>query len=157
PMPLAPPRPVLPDGSTPPPSQAEIPLPYPEVKFALDSGTVTTKRINGSWQVWAGPRMLKDLGNSEADAKDVVRLLRELHPTEWVSIGSPRPVVEYGLIQGRPPVSHLLPRMTIPIDLRAVRVEPIKGVWCLRDEDNILFNFGMHKADADQALAVVRK
>src|SRR4029078_9075255 len=37
------------------------------------------------------------------------------------------------------------------------RVEQVKGVWCLRDECNILFNFGLHKADADQALAVVRR
>jgi len=30
-------------------------------------------------------------------------------------------------------------------------------MWCLRDDGNILFNFGINKEHADQALAVVRK
>jgi hypothetical protein len=47
--------------------------------------------------------------------------------------------------------------MVIPVSLQAVRVEPVRGVWCLRDDDNILFNFGANRAEAEQALAVVRK
>ena len=120
-------------------------------------GPTILKRLGGSWQVWAGQRLVRDFGNDETSAKDVARLLRELHPTEWARIGSPRPVVEYGLINGRPPVVGGFPKMTTPIDLRAVRVEAVKGVWCLRDDDNILFNFGTRRADAEQALAVVRK
>ncbi|MDB5310611.1 MAG: hypothetical protein JWO38_4813 [Gemmataceae bacterium] len=150
-------RPGLPDGSTTLPFQTEMPLPYPEDKVPLDVGAVTLKRINGGWQVWAGQRVLKTLGDDEVGAKDVVRVLRELRPTEWAAIGSPRPVVEYGLTNGRPPVVAGFPRMVVPVDLRTVRVEPVKGVWCLRDDGNILFNFGLHKPDADQALAVVRK
>jgi hypothetical protein len=156
PMPLAPTQPGLPDGSTLPPP-TEVVLPYPEDKFPLDSATVTMKRINGSWQVWAGQRLLRDLGNDERAAQDVTRTLRELHPTEWARIGSPRPVVEYGLVNGRPPIVGGFPRMLVPIDLKTVRVEPVKGVWCLRDDGGIHFNFGSNRADADQALAVVQK
>jgi len=136
---------------------SDVPLPYPEDKFPLDAGSVMLKRLGGSWQVWAGQRLVRDLGNDETSAKDVTRLLRELRPTEWARIGSPRPVVEYGLINGRPPVVGGFPKMTTPIDRRAVRVEAVKGVWCLRDDDCILFNFGANRADAEQALAVVRK
>jgi len=151
-------QPGFADGSTPPPfTPVETPLPYPEAKYPFDAGAVTLKRAAGSWQVWAGPRVLKDLGDDETGAKDVVRVLRELRPTEWAGIGTPRPVVEYGLVNGRPPVTAGFPRAVVPIDLRTVRVEPLKGVWCLRDDGSILFNFGLRKADADQALAVVRR
>ena len=146
-----------PKGAAVPPLQLEVPLPYAEEKLPLDAGTVTLKRVNNSWQVWAGPRLLKDLGDQEESAKDVVRALRELRPTEWVGIGGPRPIVEYGLINNRPPTTAGFPRAVVPIDLKTVRVEPVKGVFVLRDDENILFNFGLKKADADQALGVVRK
>ena len=29
--------------------------------------------------------------------RDVARVYRDIRPTEWVTIGSPHPVVEYGL------------------------------------------------------------
>lgn len=151
-----PPAPALIDGTA-QSGRVETPLPHPEDKAAIDAGTVTVKRVNGTWQVWAGQRPLKNLGADETGAKDVVRVIHDLHPTEWAVIGSPRPVVEYGLTNGKPAFTAGFPRMVVPIDLRTVRVEPVKGVWCLRDDGNILFNFGLHKADADQALAVVRR
>jgi hypothetical protein len=153
---VAPPPPGLSDGSTLPPP-TEVVLPYPEDKLPLDAASLTLKRVNGSWQVWAGQRMLRDLGNDETAAQDVTRTLRELRPTEWARIGSPRPVVEYGLINGRPAIVAGFPKMVVPIDLKTVRVEPVRGVWCLRDDGSILFNFGASRADADQALAVVQR
>ncbi len=152
PAPLA-----LPDGTVNSASRVETPLPQPESKFSVDPGAMTMKKINGSWQVWCGPRPFKNLGSDEAGAKDIVRLLHDQHPTEWVSIGSPRPIVEYGLIDGRPSSGGSFPRGVVPVDLRTVCVAPIKGVWCLKDDGNIHFNFGLNKGDADQALAVVRK
>jgi hypothetical protein len=122
----------------------------------IDPTAVTVRRVNTGWQVWAGRRLFKDLPG-EADGPEVARVIRELRPTEWAAIGSPRPVVEYGLINGRPPIAGGFPKMIVPIDLATVRVEPVKGVWCVRDGDSILFNFGFARADAEQALAVVRK
>ncbi len=148
---------VLPDGSTIAVVPAETPLPFPENRHPIDARNVTLQRMNGSWQVWAGQSVFKDLGNNETNAKDVVRILRDLRPTEWVGIGSPHPVVEYGLINGRPTAPTGFPPAVMPVDLRTVRVEPVKGVWCVRDDANILFNFGLNKPDADQTLAVVRR
>ena len=48
-------------------------------------------------------------------------------------------------------------KVILPIDLRAARAEAIRGVWCVRDDDNLLLNFGTDKAGADQAVAVIRK
>ncbi|MBY0514815.1 MAG: hypothetical protein K2P78_12990 [Gemmataceae bacterium] len=136
---------------------ADLPLPFPEERFAIDANAVMLKRVGASWQVWAGPRVLKDLGPNEDAAKEVVRVIRDLRPTEWCAIGSPRPVVEYGLTNGKPILSAAFPKTVVPIDLLSARVDLIKGVWCLRDDENILFNFGPRRPDAEQALAVVRK
>jgi hypothetical protein len=117
------------------------------------------------------------------DARDALRVYRDLRPTEWATIGAGKPIVEYGLINGRTPLSMEVPtgndkrstlpilptgdsgplatgagaKQIVPIDLRTVRVETIRGVWCLRDDSNILLNFGVDKPDAEQSLAVVRK
>lgn len=149
--------PALPDGSVLPLPRAETPLPKAEDKFPVDPAVLTAKKVNGVWQIWGGSQAIRTVGPDEIGAKDVVRLLQDQKPTEWASIGSPRPVVEYGLVNGRPPVHNGLPRGVIPIDLRTVRLDPIKGVWCVCDDSNILFNFGLNKADAEQAVAVIRR
>lgn len=188
----------------------EIPLPQPENKMPLNAAEVSLKRVSGGWQLWHGQKVLRDFGDHEADARDAARVYRDLRPTEWVAIGGPKPVVEYGLVNGRAAMTAGLPaaddpknpasgggtglpggplpggalpggrlpgpagaglgggfggpavtgagaKQVIPIDLRTVRVEPVRGVWCVRDDDNLLFNFGANKGDADQALAAVRR
>ncbi|HVL13938.1 MAG TPA: hypothetical protein VM529_15320 [Gemmata sp.] len=169
----------------------EIRLPQPENKFAVNASDVSLKRVQGGWQLWMGHKMLRDFGDREADARDVFNAYKDLRPTEWVSIGGgPKPVVEYALVNGRPPVSLGVPgtqsapaafgtgggtpggfgglqqgpavtgagvKAVVPIDFKTVRVEAVRGVWCLRDDRNIHFNFGPAKADADQALAVVQR
>jgi hypothetical protein len=165
----------------------EAPLPQPEQKTPLSTPDVQVKRVVGGWQVWAGQRMMRDLGDNETTARDLARVLRDQRATEWVSIGTgPRPVVEYGLFNGRPlaagaavdpkgdpnaqspngvvnasssgpTVTGAGAKAVLPIDLRTARVEPIRGVWCVRDDDTLLLNFGADKASADQAIAVIRK
>jgi hypothetical protein len=150
-------QPGLPEGTN-PLTPRDVPLPFPEEKLPLDGSRVTMKRDAGSWQVWNGPRLFRDLGASENDAKDLVRSLHAMHATEWVTIGgAARPVVEYGLVNGLPSVVAGFPKNVLHIDLQKVRVEAVKGVWCLRDDDHIHFNFGLRRQDADQTLAVIRK
>ncbi|HUR55984.1 MAG TPA: hypothetical protein VMZ71_17745 [Gemmataceae bacterium] len=156
-VPNPPTQPGLPEGAN-PLTPRDVPLPFPEEKQPLDGSRVTMKRDAGSWQVWNGAKLFRDLGASENDAKDLVRSLHAMHATEWVTIGgAARPVVEYGLVNGLPSVVAGFPKNVLHIDLQKVRVEAVKGVWCLRDDDHIHFNFGLRRQDADQTLAVIRK
>jgi hypothetical protein len=183
--------PGYPGGAHPVAQPQEIPLPQPENKVAVRAADISLKRTYGGWQLWAGQKVLRDFGERETDARDVLQVYRDLRPTEWVTIGSPRPVVEYALVNGRPPatlgasgpgsdqadangqgnnglvatptgfggpvVTGGGAKLVVPIDLRSVRVEAVRGVWCLRDDNNIHFNFGLAKGDAQQALAVVQR
>jgi hypothetical protein len=56
-----------------------------------------------------------------------------------------------------PAVTGAGAKQILPIDLKSVRVEAVRGVWCLRDDYNLHLNFGPAKTDADQALAVVQR
>lgn len=159
----------------------EVPLPYPEAKMPVNVRDVSLKRVSGGWQLWNGFKMVRDFGDRENDARNALRVYKDLRPTEWVTIGSPRPVVEYALTDGKSPTTLGTPGRDdqgngagvvtsggpvvtgagatniVPIDLRSVRVEAVRGVWCVRDDDNLHFNFGPVKADADQAVAAIRR
>ncbi|MDY3563581.1 hypothetical protein R5W23_005195 [Gemmata sp. JC673] len=162
---------------------SQMPLPYAEQKFALRATDVAVRRTISGWEVWTGQKVLRNTGESEASAQDLARVLRELRPTEWVAIGGAKPVVEYGLTNGRPAVTGgavpeakeggtgevlqsggaSTPRagaggakFVLPIDLRSTRVEPVRGVWVVRDDSNILLNFGTDKGGAEQAGAAIQ-
>lgn len=152
--------------------------------MALNAMDVQVKRVIGGWQLCTGQKVLRDVGDNETNARDMARVFRELRPTEWVTIGGTKPVVEYGLINGRPAlppgaadskndpnadpnvgqsrsdtpiVTGAGAKVILPIDMRTTRVEPIRGVWCVRDDNTLFFNFGTDKAGAEQTIAVIRK
>jgi hypothetical protein len=188
PDPTRPTAPQLPQANKPAPLLGEaVPLPFREEKFAISALDVTVKRATGAWQVWAGQRMLRDTGDaptSEATARDVARVYRDLRPTEWVTVGTgARPVVEYGLTNGKPAATVVPPdgkndpqsgvqqaggtngplatgagaKVVRSLDLKTVRAEAVRGVWVVRDESNLLLNFGPDKAGAEQATAVIQR
>lgn len=187
PDPTRPTAPQLPQANKPTPLEgAAVPLPFREEKFAVSALDVTVKRASGAWQVWAGQRMLRDTGDtptSEATARDVARVYRDLRPTEWVTIGGQRPVVEYGLTNGKPAAVMAPPdgkndpqsgvvqaggangplatgagaKVVRALDLKTVRAEAVRGVWVVRDESNLLLNFGPDKGGAEQAAAVMQR
>src|SRR5262249_3236724 len=88
---------------------AEITLPYAEQKMALSVLDAQVKRIIGEGQVVAGQKIIRDVGDNEMNARDMARVFRDLRPTEWVTIGGAKPVVEYGLINGRPTAAPVMP------------------------------------------------
>jgi len=155
---LAPSAPVVPE--TPQdlrPIRTEAALPSAEQKFPIDPVTLSLRRLGDSWQIWAGQKLLRSFGNSEVDAREALRVMRGLKAYEWASIGVPTPLLEYGLRDGKATVVMGIGRASLPIDLRSVRAEKVKGVWVLRDAENLLLNFGTHNAEAEQAAAVVQK
>lgn len=159
-------------------------------RVPLKVADLTLKRLvtgadSASWQIWSGHRLFRDFADDEESARAVLTTLRDQRPEEWFLLGSPHPLVEYGLINGQPPL--MLGRMgrgeprlggpstslqsntyrplmsgaglhiILPIDLRTIRLEQIHGVWVLRDDHNLLINFADQQAAGEQALAAIRR
>lgn len=155
-VPRTPALPVAPPNVVAPPTQLSA-LPYPENLTPIDPGLLTARRTATGWQVVHGTRVFRETGEDEAAAKEVVRVLREQRPTEWVVIGSGRPVVEYGLQNGKSPLLSGSPRTVTGIDLKTVRLDAVRGVWVVRDDAGIHLNCGLTRADAEQAVAAIRR
>ena len=119
--------------------------------------TAEVRWEDGRWLLRAGGIVLKDFGRREADAREALRIVRALHLTEHGTVGTPRPVMEYWLSQGRAPGGLVAGLWTLSFDPAALVVQQREGQWCLGDERRTLFFFGVHSDEARQALAIIRR
>ena len=135
----------------------EVTLPQKEVVGRIDANSMSVRRQNERWVVMNGLTTVRDFGSSREEADEFVKVLRELRPTDWGTVGTSRVVVEYALTNGVAATPSFSPKTSVTVDLGSVRVEQVRGVHVVRDDQNILLNFGQAKEDAEQALAVIRK
>jgi hypothetical protein len=135
----------------------EVALPQKEVITRIDANSLTVRRQNERWTVTNGTSTVRDFGSGRDDADEFVRVLRELRPTDWGAVGTTRVVVEYALTNGTASIPAFSPKTNVAIDLASLRTEVVRGVNVVRDDQNILLNFGPAREDAEQAVGVIRK
>jgi hypothetical protein len=157
--PAVPPSPGAPPAAPPnPPATPAAPAaPTPEHLVAFDGLTTDLKWTGRAWQLTSGDVVLKDFGRREVEARQALRLVRELGLNQYGTVGGPNPVLEYWLTDGKAPAGLVTGLHTLPLDPAALKVEQTQGQWCLRDARRVLFNFGDKESDARQALALVAK
>jgi hypothetical protein len=138
-------------------SAQTAPSPQPvEQLLRFDYRLTELEWIGGRWQLRAGSIWLKDFGRREKDARQALRLIRELRLTQYGTVGKPQAVMEYWLADSRAPQSLPTGLHTTTFDPQALRVEYIQEQWCLRDATHVLFSFGAHAEEAQRALAIIR-
>src|SRR5262249_7086077 len=138
------------------PPAPNLPVTLAENLSNFDDRLADLHWTDGHWQLSAGSQLLKDFGRRESDARKALALIRELHLTQHGTIGSPRPIVEYWLSDGRVPTEALPGLRTMPVDRTTLRAEQVQGFWCVRDERSTFFNFGSHRDEAEQTVAIVK-
>jgi hypothetical protein len=111
----------------------------------------------GHWQLWSGNDLLKDFGRRESDGRQALTLIRELRLTQRGTVGSPRTIMEYWLADGQAPTTMFPSLRSFPIDQHTLRTERVQGYWCVRDNNQVFFNFGTHQDEAERALAILKK
>ncbi|MBL8795695.1 MAG: hypothetical protein JNM56_17450 [Planctomycetia bacterium] len=127
----------------------------PLVKF--DCRELELRRVRDRWEVRGGANFVKDLGTNEADAKEALRLIRELRLSEHGTIGTRQPVIEYWLADKQPPVGMVARHRQCVIDLKSLQVVSIHGHWCVRDNRQLWFNFGVCEQDARQTVELLQR
>lgn len=134
-----------------------ISLPHAETLINVEPSSFLLRRQAGSWQLFAGSLLLHDFGDDRETAQDALQAIRGFRVSQWGRIGSPRVIVEYGLVDGAPSPWAAAPRIWLPVDLSSLKAEQVRGTWVVRDRENILLNFGVSQADADQTVAVAKR
>jgi hypothetical protein len=144
-------------AATPLPKTIATPAAPLEKLTMFDYRSVVLEWVDNHWQLRAGNVWLKDFGKREKEAREAVRLIRDLHLTQHGTIGTPRPVMEYWLTDGRAPQATQTSLRTVPFEPQRLRVERVQDQWCLRDDQHSFFTFGAHEDEARQALAVIQQ
>ncbi len=140
------------------PEPAVPSLPAPENLLTFDTQRVeVTHDLNTGWHLVVDGTVLKDFGSREGDARAALKLVRDLGLNQRGTIGSPMPVMEYWLHDGKAPHGATAGLQVYSLEPAALRVEQVQDHWCLRDAQRMLFDFGLSSADAQQALGVIRK
>lgn len=113
--------------------------------------------VNNRWVLRSGDTFLKDFGQRYQDGREALRVIQRLKLSQRGAIGNPLPIMEFWLADGKAPKTLGSGLRLSPIETESLRVEKIHGNWCIRDNQQILFNFGIQKACADQAVDVMRR
>jgi hypothetical protein len=133
------------------------PPPVAEQLVSFDPRLAELQWINKRWQLTAGGVLLKDFGRQETEARAALRLLRELGVNQLGHVGTPQPVMEYWLRDGQAPDGLTSGVRVVLLDLATVRAEERQTHWYVRDASRVLFDFGTHADEAQQAAALIRQ
>ncbi len=145
-------------SSAAPPAPTTAPEPPPvEDLTSFEGATARLEWVDRRWQLMAGDRVLKDFGRRESEARQALRLIQSLGLTQRGTVGRPTPVMEYWLAAGAGPQGLTPGLRLLPLDPATLRVEKVQVQWCLRNDQRVLFNFGVHPEEARRALAIIRK
>jgi hypothetical protein len=144
--------------TTAPSAPAVAPAASPtENLISFDGSQAELRWENGTWVLAAGSVRLKDFGNRPVEAREALRLVRELRLNQLGTVGGPRPVMEYWLTDGQAPAGFHTGQQLQTFNPDALKVEQFEGHWCVRDGDHILFAFGPHVDLAQQALGIIQR
>src|SRR5262249_29254188 len=131
-------------GTSAPASPGQTPTASSPNLTTFDYRLVDLQWQGERWQLVAGGVMLKDFGRRQTEAREALRIVRELRLTQHGTIGTPKPVMEYWLADGQAPRAYDPRLRLISFDPAGLRVEQVQGQWCLRDARMPLFYFGAH-------------
>ena len=125
--------------------------------FRFNSTQLELKRVENRWQIWAGKELLKDFGPFEREASEALRLIRDMHFTRHGTVAGSTPLFEYWLAEDDTPRSGFGSRTVVPFNPRSLKIEQVTGAWIIRDDRQMLYNFGAQKDAALVALAILQK
>jgi hypothetical protein len=118
---------------------------------------IELKRVESHWQIYSSRQFLRDFGDSERNASEAVRIIRELNLTHYGTIPGAQPTFEFWLSDGQAPRAAFATRTYVPFNNSKLKVEQVLGAWCLRDHQQVLYNFGTDLENAKRALAICQK
>ena len=135
----------------------DAPLEVTENLTSFDNSRAELNWQDRNWKIVANGVVIKEFGRSESEARQALRLVRELGLNQHGTVGEPKPVVEYWLRDGHAPIGLASGVRSLAIDSSSLKAELSSGQWIVRDRQRVWFNFGSRGDEAQQALAIMQK
>jgi hypothetical protein len=125
------------------------------VRFNPADTTISYQQ--GAWKVGDGVQTLYAFGAGKKEAERTLAVIKRYNMDQSCFVGRPRPSFHYMLVNGSSPAGPHEGETCKPFNPPATEVRQVGGSWKVTDGEQVLFDFGGHKDQADQALALIRK
>jgi hypothetical protein len=125
--------------------------------ISFNPATTAVQQIQGSWKIVDGSHWMFDFGNNESEARKALAIIQKYRMNQSCFVGRPNPSFQYMLVSGNAPVGALGGEDCVSFNPATTTVQQIQGSWKIVDGSHWMFDFGANKAEADQALAIIKK
>ncbi len=154
PVVVQPPEPVVPPPP-PPVEPGELPQVFVDT-VAFDPDRVAVQEVGGRWFVMTDEVTLLSFERDEAGARRALEVIRFYRMNQQCSLGRPTPLLQYYMVNDRPPTGAMQGEVAVPLDLKRLDVAQVDDRWLLVQGNVWLLDFGAAEAEARAAVAVIR-
>jgi uncharacterized protein YkwD len=124
------------------------------ISFDVDRAQI--RRYSASWKLVVGTLWLRDFGESEAEARKALEVIKHYGLNKQCFVGRPNPSLEYYLADGRAPAGPLAGEDCIGFNPAGLEIKKSGGRWKIAQGNNWLLDFGSSRSEAEKALAVIQ-
>jgi hypothetical protein len=115
------------------------------------------RQDDDGWKLVAGNITLANFGPHESDARTALAAMRYYHFTEHGSLGRPRPLFSYFLVNGQAPRGYMMGLRHVPFQPEVLTVRQTDDAWGLYEGNRAILQFGDHPDEARQALRLIQR
>jgi C1A family cysteine protease len=133
------------------------PRPVKEDCIPFNPAKIKVTKIKGRWKIVEGSHWIFDFKDKAKEAKKAYDIIRHYKMSRTCYVGRPGPSFKYLLVGSRPPRGGMRGEDCIKFNLAKVKVIKAKGRYKITDGRSWMFDFGNKKAEAVQALNIIKK
>ena len=129
----------------------------PDDCLAIDPRSVQVREITGSWKIVDGDQWVLDFGTQQANADRARDVIVHYGFNRICYVGRPHPPMMYFTVNGHAPSGAMAGEDAIAFDPAAVVAQQLAGSWIVTDGSARLLDFGNSKANALNALSIIKR
>ncbi|RPI77678.1 MAG: hypothetical protein EHM45_08230, partial [Desulfobacteraceae bacterium] len=133
------------------------PGPVSEDCLSFNPATTAVQQIGNDWKIVDGSQWMFSFGANKTEAEKALAIIKHYRMNESCFVGRPDPSFTYLKVGGVAPAGAFAGEDCIAFNPAALEVKQLSGDWKIVQGNNWLFSFGSKKAEADQALAIIKK
>ena len=115
------------------------------------------RQVAGNWTIVDDAQLVLDFGASKPNADRAKDIIARYWFDRICYFGRPHPPMTYFTVNGHAPSGAMAGEDAIAFDLAGVVAQQLGGSWIVTDGLSRLLDFGNSKADALQAVTIIKR
>lgn len=129
----------------------------PDDCLAIDPMNLQVRQVAGNWTIVDDAQLVLDFGASKPNADRAKDIIARYWFDRICYFGRPHPPMTYFTVNGHAPSGAMAGEDAIAFDLAGVVAQQLRGSWIVTDGLSRLLDFGNSKADALQAVTIIKR